>query len=219
MALTFNWLVFTRLLKDAWPAWITMAGITGSIILGRVSSPDLSAVARYAGTLLQLLGLATVAIGLGKTLKLFGRPSLLTMISGWFRRWASVFSSPKTTVLQAVSPAAQAIVSSNLRVIQHPGPGAPLEERVSFLEEELTRLNEDMNANRQRLQRNIHAVREDLERQIREHRTGIQQLDHRTEEIGVGGLHWEVIGLLWLGCGVIGTSIPDEIASVLRLVF
>jgi hypothetical protein len=40
----------------------------------------------------------------------------------------------------------------------------------------------------------------------------------RLEELAVGGLHLEWVGLSWLVLGVLGTSIPDEIAKLLHVV-
>jgi hypothetical protein len=35
--------------------------------------------------------------------------------------------------------------------------------------------------------------------------------------VAIGGLHLEMVGLVWLFLGIVGTSIPDGIAALLSL--
>jgi hypothetical protein len=56
-------------------------------------------------------------------------------------------------------------------------------------------------------------LREHIERETQERRAENQQAARSIEEMVVGGLHLEIVGLSWLVLGVVGTSIPDEIAA------
>jgi len=218
MLLTIRWRSILVALKDAWPTWLALGGIALSFGVGRLVSPDLSAAVRYAGTVLQVLGLATVAFGLSKIRRLFGRPSLPLKIWGWFRQLASAFETPKPITLQA-SIEVSVVMSGDLSVVRAAGPGASLEDRVSVLEENLSRLRDELAVKKQKFQEGIQTVKEQIERETQERRTENQQIARRTEELAVGGLHLETVGLLWLVFGVVVTSIPDEIAAVLRLAF
>lgn len=218
MVLTIRWRTLVVALKDAWPTWLALGGIALPVTVGWVFSQDVSAAVRYAGTALQVLGLATVTIGLSETRRLFGRPSLPRKIWRWFRQLAAAFATPKPITLQ-VSDAVSVAMTGDARVVRGAGPGASLEDRVSVLEENLSRLRDELDVKKQEFRQEIQTVREHIERETQERRAENQQAARRIEEMAVGGLHLEIVGLSWLVLGVVGTSIPDEIAAVLRLAF
>src|SRR3989304_5155408 len=87
--------------RDAWPAWLALAGLAFAIVVGWRLSPNASAGVRYAGTMLPVLGLATVAIGLSQVRRVFGRPSLQQKILAWFRQVAAAFRRPKPITVEA----------------------------------------------------------------------------------------------------------------------
>lgn len=94
-----------------------------------------------------------------------------------------------------------------------------MEHRISRLEENLNQLRNEMNVDNKEIRQLIKTVREHLKHETQERRTENQQAARRIEEMAVGGFHLEIVGLSWLVLGVIGTSIPDEIAAVLLLAF
>jgi len=197
MVLTIRWRILVEAMKNAWPTWLAIGGIALSVAAGWVFSPDVSATVRYAGTSLQVLGLATVAIGLSETRRLFGRPSLPRKISGWFRRLAAAFTIPKPQTLQ-VSNGVIASVTGKGRMVRGLGQGASLEDRVSLLEEDLNQLRDELDVEKQEIRQKIKTVREHLERETQERRVENQQAARRIEELAVGGIHLEIVGLLWL---------------------
>lgn len=79
MVLTFRCRVFIAAIGDAWPAWLALGGVALAALVGWALAGAASAGVRYAGTVLQVLGLATVAAGLSQVRRLFGRPSLQRM--------------------------------------------------------------------------------------------------------------------------------------------
>jgi hypothetical protein len=64
----------------------------------------------------------------------------------------------------------------------------------------------------------IGTVRDDVQRETQERQAAEQRTFRQIEEVAIGGLHLEIVGLVWLFFGVLGTSIPDEIARWLCLI-
>src|SRR5688572_11097941 len=95
MALMFRRRAFIVALKDAWPVWMVVGGIALAAVLGCAFSRDASAGIRYAGMILQVFGLGTVAAGLSQIRRYFGRPSLLDRFLAWVRQVAASFRRPK----------------------------------------------------------------------------------------------------------------------------
>jgi hypothetical protein len=89
---------------------------------------------------------------------------------------------------------------------------------VAILEGNLTRLQDELDVQRNEIGQGLDAVRDALGREQRVRETESCRMTVRLEELAVGGLHLEWVGLSWLVLGVLGTSIPDEIAKLLHVV-
>jgi len=57
-----------------------------------------------------------------------------------------------------------------------------------------------------------------VRREREERGAGDDRTTRQIEEVAIGGLHLEVVGLVWLILGVLGTSIPDEAARLLYFI-
>ena len=211
MRLTFRWRSLTAALRDAWPAWLAVAGVVSAYVFGRSLSSKPADALRYTGTFLQVLGLATVARGLHQTRSLFDQPSLRASMANWFRRLAGAFTAPKPTSVK-VSLAGASIRVFNAQVDVGIGSQATLVERVEKLEENLKRLQGEVDSRVQGLRQELGTVKESIERESQGRREADEKTARRIEEMAIGGIHLEVVGLLWLFLGVIAAGIPDLIA-------
>jgi hypothetical protein len=95
------------------------------------------------------------------------------------------------------------------------GPEASLEARVTVLEGNLSRLRDKLDRKVQDVRREPGTVREGIERETQERQAADATTTRIIEEVEVGGLHLEAIGLAWLLLGALGTTFPDEIAATL----
>jgi hypothetical protein len=216
---TIRWRALTlwNALNDASPVGLFLVGCAIACTFGYWRSATASEAVRYAGTALQIFGLATVAIGLSKMRRLFGQPSFLDGGRAWFRQMRAVFARPKTVALKA-SVSGSSRMSADLRVVHGIRPGASLEDRILALEKNLDGLRDELDANVLKLRRELDSVHETIEQESAVQRQKYDVIDRKIEEVAVGGLHLESVGLLWLVLGVLGASIPDEIAGLLHLV-
>jgi hypothetical protein len=193
---------------------MALVGVIVAIVVGFGLSAKTSAGVRYAGTILQIFGLGTVAIGLSQVRRSFGRPSLVEKVVAWFRQLAAAFLPPKPITVQA-NVVGVAIVAGEARVVVRASPGDSLDRRVTILEENLDRLRDEIDAKEKKVRTELSIVKAAVEREERARETEARRLSSQMEELAVGGLHLELVGLTWLILGVLGTSIPDELAKLL----
>jgi len=213
---TVRWRALTAVIRGAWHAWLFIGGLVFAFIVGlaahRLLSVTLTDAVRYSGTVLQILGLSTVALGLRQVRRMFNRPSVSAAMLGWLRRLAATFTGPKPISLQA-SFGAFATMTGEARLIRGVRPGATLDERVSILEENLKLLRDELDSRLQGVRRELGTVKESIERESQERRVAGEKTARKIEEVAIGGLHLEVVGLMWLFLGVAAASIPDVIAA------
>ena len=144
--------------------------------------------------------------------RLFGRPSLIAKIVGWFQRLAAAFTPAKPITVQA-SAGGVAIAGGEARLVRGVSPGAPVEQRLSVLEENVNLLRDEMDTKVHGLRRELAGVKESIQHESKERQVEDQKTARKIEEVAIGGLHPETVGLFWLILGVVGTSIPDEVAA------
>jgi hypothetical protein len=215
--------VLWALIRSAWPTWVGVGGFFLAIGLGWWLAwllPSLSPTAariRNAGMVLQLLGVSMVAAGLSKVRREFGRPSLLDRVGTWCKGFAPLFRWPRTvSVSVPVLTAGSTALTGKARVRGHAGPNAPIQHRLSTLEANVDLLQQEINDEVRELREALVILKEHADRENSERRSAHEELRGKVEEFAVGGLSLETLGVVWLWLGVIGTSIPDELASLLH---
>jgi len=213
---TIRWPALRVAVREGRPAWICIAVIVFASLIGwmavRLESVDASAGVRWAGMVLQWSGILTIARGLSDMRGRFGRPTLASAILGWFRGLVSAFKTAKT--LSAIVTGTGGITTSgevHVRLVG--GPGASVDQRLAALEENLTRLQKETDQRFEQARRDIAQTQEMIQREGQEREAGEQRIRRDLEEVAVGGLRLESIGLIWLFLGVIYTSIPEVVAA------
>lgn len=207
--------VLVTVLREAWLTWLALGTTVLLFMVMWFLFAPLSVAVRYTGMLLQICGLSTVAIGLSQMRQLFGRPSLGARILAWFGRLAAVFRHPRVVTGTMSVTAGSPTVTGYGRVVRAVRPGAPLEERLSALEENVDDLRKDVDRTNVRFTGELTMLTRQIESESKERRREGHDAARIIEEVAVGGLHLETVGLFWLVLGAVGTSIPEEIAALL----
>jgi hypothetical protein len=220
--MTIRWRALSgTLTHGAFPAWLAIGGVVLACIiawlLSRIISTDAAAAVRYAGTLLQVAGLMTVAWGLHNVRKLFPwHLSVGRRIRNWFGQVAAAFRPPKPITAQARA-VGEVSVAGKVRVRRGVGPNASVEQRLDVLEGTLNAIQEEMDVAVHELMTKVDRLGTDLGNERAERKqaddTTMQLIDKAT----VGGLNLEVVGLFWLTLGVLGQGIPDELLRLISL--
>jgi len=164
---------------------------------------------RETGLVLELLGLSTVAWGLEKTRRDFGRPSFFANARIWwterprlYTRIASLAGHASFGALRASGTADASFAAAADRT--H-------EERIAALESSVQQMQRRLEETRTELINAVSAEREALaiERGVRE--KGDLEINRALEAAETGGLHVSMMGVVWLAVGLTLSTIPNEI--------
>ena len=165
---------------------------------------------RWTGTVLQLFGFVTTAIGIQQTRKQFGRPGIFENAVKWYAR------RPKRATIVPISGIGIAASGGSAALgVGHVSapPDASVEQRLQRLENLLLLIEQQANAIDQRLREEIsnRTQKDTEERAARE--TSDANLRDRLELTATGGLRLSVVGLTWLVFGTILAGFAPDIAG------
>jgi hypothetical protein len=199
-------------LREGAPGFTFVLGLGFSALVGWLLGSDLKTAVRYGGTVLQICGLLLVAYGLDRTRATFGRPTLTSRVRGWMAR-VLTSGRPKNVVLNSGS--GEIKLSGALVLAHGRALGASIERRVEMLEQDVEQLRKQSQESTARLKRDVDALRADLAFETQKRIESDTRVEHLVSEIGVGGLHLEWIGLIWLMLATMCTALPEELASLI----
>jgi hypothetical protein len=214
-ALSMKWrpllLVLTR---DAKSFWIAVAGLAASVGIAFFTGSDLPSRILYAGTVLDFFGLVLVAQGLSETRKQFGKPSVFGRLRRWFEAFASTFRRQEHQ--RAVAATGRfSLRTGHVRARVGVGQNATVEQRVHALEQNLKILSSELTEVRSSHDLKLAKIETALEEEKKQRVAEMGQLSRQLEDLAVGDLHLETIGLFWLVLGILFTNIPNEISRLL----
>jgi hypothetical protein len=85
---------------------------------------------------------------------------------------------------------------------------------VAKLEKSLNELRELHDKGICDLQGNLSRVELLVQEEGNKRQSGDSEISSRLKSVAVGGIHLEMVGLVWLLLGVLGTSIPKELSKL-----
>jgi hypothetical protein len=191
--------------------WITSGAIV--LILGvALLLPICRETAlRWAGMLIELLGISTVVIGLDAKRRLFKLPSFLEHALSWVQRrpkW-----KPMPIDLAAKVTVGSLRLSGGLSTSLWRGTpeGASLEDRITALEQNLQTVRKEQSErfDHERTERQQAVTTEKQEREAAD-----GNLKRTLEDLGARGLYVEAMGIVWVIVGVFLATISNDIASL-----
>lgn len=168
---------------------------------------------RISGLSLQLLGLAAAAVGIRDTRSLFGRPSFLEMLRGWFSRFPRTRSQP----LQfSGEDRATASGSVSMEVWKGQGSNPTVDSRLKAAEENLLGLRKRMERAEALLEAEFRLVRQEIGNEAEKRAHEDRLLHLQIETASADGLNLAAVGVIWLAFGVVMATIPAELLALLR---
>jgi hypothetical protein len=209
----------------SWTWYLVVVGIgfAGAYLVGRLF-PTLETALRTAGGVLELLGIATVALGVAKVRREFGLPSAAAelmneggqLFHALAQRVRRLFGrKPPTKVITGAGGAGLSVSGGRARATVRAGPDSTLEQRVALLERlidsaetQLARLQDDLEREGEQLRQLVAA-----ERQSRDE--AHERLHHELRNVAVGGIRLQMVGLVWLTFGVVLANWSAELAALL----
>ncbi len=193
---------------DGWPALAVVIGVLVAFAIGYVCPRSRTGTAfAVAGVVLQWAGLAVVAVGLVRMRQRFERPS-------WFTRIWKSLRRPRDVTARLAADFGAVTATGTASAVGTVGPRTT-EERLADLEQAVRTVREDLSTRAQALATSIGAVRDQVQSEATEREAAIRKVLAQIEDLSVGGLRLEAIGLWWLVVGVLFTSVPNELAIIL----
>lgn len=207
-------------LSDARPVWVMLGGLIAASTLGSLTSASWSDAARYAGTILQVLGLGTVALGIGHMRKLFDRVPVRTRVWVWFGNlWKAITFRPTTVNIDGIVGFAMPMLLGQLSVDIKNGPALTVEERIEILEANLALLSKDLDDRFAALKQDLALIDSSVRSESSVRQTADRATEEKIEAVAIGGIQLEIVGLGWLVAGVVAASVPGELAALIAQLF
>ena len=210
-----------HLAVDALPVWVLLGGVVLAGGLAYIAARDRSLAlgVLYAGTWLQVFGLAFIAIGLRELRQQFEGKPVHHRVRGWFRRFFQTVrpGPPQTIEAKGAMLAGSVLFSGTVTADLTHGPGASDQRRIEMLEENLLRLRADMDARFEKQRAKITALEQAMTTERDDRQALSRAMNDTVKKMAVGRFDYEVVGLIWLAFGMIASCIPDEVVWVFRL--
>jgi len=202
---------------EAWPFWLLVIGtLFAWLISYRIASTCAEQIL-YGGTLLQLCGLLTVAYGIRELRKLFERPNMQAQLLAWVESLKRALGKP-VSCTAVVGGGGVVCGGAGIAVAGTTG-GLTVNERVDALEKALAEMRKEQEMKLKDLDGSVSRVEGLIHVEGANRQKGDNALLQKLEDMAVGDLQLEVIGFVWLLLGMLGTSVPNEIAKLIPNLF
>jgi len=191
-----------------------LIGIILAVTLGALLGTTPYERAAWAATLLEIAGLVKVAWDVHEVRKAYERPSVIDAIATWFRDLPAVFRAPKPRTI-SMSASGMAITGGRASVSVKAGPNSTIEQRVEILEREFERVRDHTAAEHHDLVVKVDKIETSVTTERNERTQGQDALRRKVADLAVGGLHLELVGLVWLFFGVALSTLPERIVTTI----
>lgn len=210
----WQWLrAIAHWLWDGREGWGPLLVAVGIVIAASSITKVMDDGLRYAGLILQILGVVTVAIGLRDRRQMFQKLGLPRLFLQWLARFPRCASKPHIISAQGIASASA--VGSAYAFGWHGVPdNATVEDRLVVLQKNLDTVKQlALDAQKQA---QVEAAKLDskLEAERREREASDRALGAKLESVGVGNLHLEGAGVFWLIVGIVLGTVPNEMAAL-----
>lgn len=163
---------------------------------------------RLTGLVLQLLGIAAAAIGIRDTRRMFGKPSFLELIRTWVRAIPRL--RPQAVSISG-SSALSVTATCKAQVWHGVGPEPTIESRLAAAEANLQELVDRANKAESAFDTHVRQSEQILRDERAQRLEADRQLHLKVESASTDGLHLAAVGVAWLACGVVLSTMPNEL--------
>ncbi len=91
-----------------------------------------------------------------------------------------------------------------------------VEERLEILQSEIHSTRDIVQRNSERQEKGLREVEDLLKNETEARASAVANSELRVEQLAVGGLKYEVVGLIWLVAGTLTSNLPDEVAKLIE---
>lgn len=150
--------------------------------------------------------------GVIETSKLFGQTPYRARLRRWVLELARILGPTRIIVGSSSATIGGSSVSGRGKV-RSVARGNAISERLRVVEENVERLDSEVDSARLETQQGIEAVRQLVQAQGAAQQGGTAAVAKRLEEYSTGSLDLELVGAFWVIVGQAYTTFPNEIAA------
>ena len=170
---------------------------------------------RYAGLLLQLVGVSVVAYTLRGRGKVFNHKPVLEFAMDWLRR-APPFRPRSHVVEASATDSLNASATADATVWRGPRLDQPLEAQLEAIRENLASVRVQLESLTVRTGQQVSELRNALDTERSQRAVQLQEARRTLEQVAAESLYVEVAGLCWLVAGIIFATVPQELVTATR---
>jgi hypothetical protein len=198
--------------RSAWRGWAALATLLVLLwwAFGLPWPSDAELRLSVVGMVLQLLGVGTVAIGIGQTRKLLKKPPILGGIWGHI---TGLFKKPQNIVLVAGTGELKLTGGAVSATVAHGALTTSLEDRVKRLETELNTQAGRLTELKSQIQAEAAAREQAINGEQNARAEADRELRQVLEDVQTGGVLLTVAGLTWLVFGIVLTSVAHWLSG------
>ena len=169
---------------------------------------------KLVGLILQLIGIALVCLGLSQARETFGERGLWRWLRSLVNHFVRIILPPwrRSASLEGSVAALKVTASGNVHTTKMANT---LEERVTALEEDLKQSRQDLD----QLRKELSTARTNLTKKIdvesRTRHAEDRKIRDMMAEAVIGGIHLEATGVVYIAVGIVLTTFPGPVASVI----
>ena len=167
---------------------------------------------RYIGMLFQIIGFIVVLRQLEGRLQIFRKPSVLSNIIAYLRRFPSRKVKIHNVSAQSISTQVTIGQSGSAHARLVPGPDSSLERRIKILEDDIENIREDINTMEKIIVEHKSGNEKSLKEMQQESAERFEKLTAFLDEAFVSRIRLERVGVWYFLVGVILVTIAPEIA-------
>jgi uncharacterized membrane protein HdeD (DUF308 family) len=216
------WILRNRVwpeVQQTWPFFLFFAGPAVAYLLAVLAGRQLNRGAadqvRYFGTWLQLFGIVLVAQGVRELRREFNRPTVFAAIRARIHAIRQSFQAQHYVAITGVG----AVGLAGSAALAYGRVRGTTEQRLDGLEREIDGLRRDAQERERQFQDKLSELRGELSKEQQERIEAHAEIKRKLDNVAVGGLHLDVIGLWWLLFATIATNVPDGVAWIAHGVF
>ncbi len=168
-----------------------------------------------AGGVFEIAGIFMVVLGILARREFAGLPPIAKTVADWTRRTIAKWRRKSPPDVSGSATSSSGIISQARLEARSPWDDLNLDQRLQHLKNRLEELENQTERLRDELGQEVIARKAaaDAERVARTE--GDRELGERIDDLAVGDIKWEAIGVLLLICGVVLTTWPHGIAALL----
>ena len=184
----------------AWPVLVPAIFAIFHIVVNLHLAIDLHATNKVISLSLQIVGGVLVLYSIDSNIGIVNNQSLFTL----FRSWLRSFPLIKRSFVINAEPGSFKITGHPAK-IRIGGPGKSTDEHIAYLQKQIEWLKEDLNDEVNHLKNLISGVEQQSSKEISLIRSSVGVVEHKINELSVGGIGLQVFGVLLMIHGAVAS--------------